>query len=289
MTASRHIMLAAGGTGGHVFPAIAVAEELMGRGYTVSLVTDARGTDIGNTLSGVEVHRISASGIRGGVVAKIRGVVAIGVGVVQARRLFRKFRPECIIGFGGYPSVPTMVAATSRGLPTIIHEQNAVLGRANRLVSKRVSTIAASFDETIGIDDEYSAKVIVTGNPVRATFSAARNQDYPQIRPNGEGVKILVLGGSRYACHAAPAVRDYTTMPARRYRQGPGEIRHRRDFCRIVHVLRRRAGPDGGCPYRDHPGRPISVSSATVDAPARHPCPLPACNGRPSDRECAVG
>ena len=199
MTASRHIMLAAGGTGGHVFPAIAVAEELMGRGYTVSLVTDARGTDIGNTLSGVEVHRISASGIRGGVVAKIRGVVAIGVGVVQARRLFRKFRPECIIGFGGYPSVPTMVAATSRGLPTIIHEQNAVLGRANRLVSKRVSTIAASFDETIGIDDEYSAKVIVTGNPVRATFSAARNQDYPQIGPNGEGVKILVLGGSQGA------------------------------------------------------------------------------------------
>jgi UDP-N-acetylglucosamine--N-acetylmuramyl-(pentapeptide) pyrophosphoryl-undecaprenol N-acetylglucosamine transferase len=119
--------------------------------------------------------------------------------VVQARRLFRKFRPECIIGFGGYPSVPTMVAATSRGLPTIIHEQNAVLGRANRLVSKRVSTIAASFDETIGIDDEYSAKVIVTGNPVRATFSAARNQDYPQIRPNGEGVKILVLGGSQGA------------------------------------------------------------------------------------------
>lgn len=199
MTGNRHILLAAGGTGGHIFPAIAVAEELMKRGHTVSLATDARGTNLGSSLPGVDVHRISASGVRGGVLDKVKGVVSIGIGVLQARRLFRKLRPACVIGFGGYPSVPTMVAAASRGLPTIIHEQNAVLGRANRLVAKRVSVIASSFDETAGIDATAAGKIVLTGNPVRAAFSAARAQEYPQIGPNGEGVKLLVLGGSQGA------------------------------------------------------------------------------------------
>lgn len=196
---SRNILLAAGGTGGHVFPAIAVAEELMKRGHTVALATDARGTKLGNSLPGVDVHRISASGVRGGLLAKISGVLSIGVGVLQARGLFRKIRPDCVIGFGGYPSVPTMVAAASRGLPTIIHEQNAVLGRANRLVSKRVSVIASSFEQTSGIDTASEGKVVMTGNPVRAAFTHARAQAYPPIGPNGEGVKILVLGGSQGA------------------------------------------------------------------------------------------
>lgn len=199
MTSGRNILLAAGGTGGHVFPAIAVAEELMKRGHSVSLATDARGTDLGNTLPGVDVHRISASGVRGGIVAKVSGVVSIGIGVLQARRLFRKIRPDCVIGFGGYPSVPTMVAAASRGLPTIIHEQNAVLGRANRLVSKRVSVIACSFEETSGIEAGSRDKVVMTGNPVRAAFTEARETPYPAIGPNGEGVRVLVLGGSQGA------------------------------------------------------------------------------------------
>lgn len=198
-TGGRNILLAAGGTGGHIFPAIAVAEELMKRGHTVSLATDARGTNLGSTLPGVDVYRISASGVRGGVIAKVKGVASIGLGVLQARRLFRNLRPACVIGFGGYPSVPTMVAAASRGLPTIIHEQNAVLGRANRLVARRVSAIASSFDQTTGIDTASEGKIVQTGNPVRAAFSAARAQDYPRIGPNGEGVKILVLGGSQGA------------------------------------------------------------------------------------------
>lgn len=199
MTGGRSILLAAGGTGGHVFPAISVAEELMARGHTVALATDARGTNLGKSLAGVEVHRISASGVRGGLMAKMNAAVSIGVGVLQARRLFRKIHPECVIGFGGYPSVPTMIAATSRGLPTIIHEQNAVLGRANRLVSKRVTAIATSFAETSGIAAASDDNVVLTGNPVRAAFSAVRDQEYPPIGPNGEGVKILVMGGSQGA------------------------------------------------------------------------------------------
>ena len=199
MTAGRSILLAAGGTGGHIFPAIAVAEELIARGHTVALATDARGTGLGRSLAGFDVHRISASGVSGGLMAKVSAAVSIGVGVLQARRLFRKLRPGCVIGFGGYPSVPTMIAATSRGLPTIIHEQNAVLGRANRLVSKRVTVIATSFKETSGIALTSDDNVVLTGNPVRAAFSAVRQQAYPPIGPNGEGVKILVMGGSQGA------------------------------------------------------------------------------------------
>ena len=135
MNGAHSILLAAGGTGGHVFPAIAVAEELMARGHKVSLATDARGAGLGNFVDGVAVYKISASGFREGLLAKAGAAISIGIGIMQARRLFRKLRPECVIGFGGYPSVPTMIAATSRNLPTIIHEQNAVLGRANRLVS----------------------------------------------------------------------------------------------------------------------------------------------------------
>lgn len=214
MTGGRSILLAAGGTGGHVFPAIAVADELIARGHTVALATDARGTDLGKSLGDVDVHRISASGVRGGLISKVGAAVSIGVGVLQARRLFRKLRPECVIGFGGYPSVPTMIAATSRGLPTITHEQNAVLGRANRLVSRRVTAIATSFAETSGIAEASGDKVVLTGNPVRAAFSEVRDREYPPIGPNGEGVKILVMGGSQGATVLSEVIpRTLAEMP----------------------------------------------------------------------------
>ena len=200
MTAGRSILLAAGGTGGHIFPAIAVAEELIARGHTVALATDARGTGLGSSLAGVDVHRISASGVSGGLMAKVSAAVSIGVGVLQARRLFRKLRPGCVIGFGGYPSVPTMIAATSRGLPTIIHEQNAVLGRANRLVSKRVTVIATSFKETSGIAVTSDDNVVLTGNPVRAAFSAVRQTGLSADRTEWAKVsKSLSWGGSQGA------------------------------------------------------------------------------------------
>ena len=199
MTGAGNIFLAAGGTGGHVFPAIAVAEELIARGHQVALATDARGTSLGNSLGAVEVHRISASGFHGGLLAKAGAAVSIAVGILQARRLFRKRRPDCVIGFGGYPSVPTMIAATSLGLPTIIHEQNAIFGRANRLLLKRANVIATSFTETSGIVGTASDNIVLTGNPVRAAFSAIRDQEYPPIVPEYEGIKILIMGGSQGA------------------------------------------------------------------------------------------
>ena len=214
MTVGHTILLAAGGTGGHIFPAVAVAEELMARGHTVALATDARGINFGKPLVGVDIHRISASGVHGGLIAKMCAAVSIGIGILQARRLFQKLRPECVIGFGGYPSVPTMIAATSRGLPTIIHEQNAVLGRANRLISKRATVIATSFAETSGIGTANDNSTVRTGNPVRAAFSAIRDQDYPPIGPNGEGIKILVLGGSQGATILSEVIpRAFLEMP----------------------------------------------------------------------------
>lgn len=199
MSATRRIVLAAGGTGGHMFPAVAVADELRRRGFAVSLITDARGSGFGDGFAEDDVHRISASGIGGGIAAKIRGAIAIGVGFVQAWRLLGRLQPVCVIGFGGYPSVPTMLATSARRVTSLIHEQNAVLGRANRLVVGKVTAVAASFAETAGITGADADKTVVTGNPVRAVFSNGRGNAYPAIGPNGEGIRILVLGGSQGA------------------------------------------------------------------------------------------
>lgn len=194
-----HVVLAAGGTGGHIFPAASVADELLARGFSVSLVTDRRGQGFGTSQPDVAVHRIHAAGIGKGFVGKLSSAAYIALGTFEARRLLARLRPVCVVGFGGYPSVPTMLAATARGIPTVIHEQNAVLGRANRLVAKKVSCIATSFAETAFVRDEDKAKTVLTGNPVRAAFGAVRAEPYPAIGPNGEGVKVLVLGGSQGA------------------------------------------------------------------------------------------
>ena len=139
------ILLAAGGTGGHVFPAEALASALMERGHRLGLVTDRRGHAYGGTLGSLETFRIAAGGIAGrGVLSKVRAVAELGVGVIQARSLLKRLAPAAVVGFGGYASVPTMVAATWLGIPTAIHEQNAVLGRANRLLAGRVGRIATS-------------------------------------------------------------------------------------------------------------------------------------------------
>ena len=133
------ILLAAGGTGGHVFPAEALADVLIGRGYRLGLVTDRRGHAYGGTLGSLETYRIAAGGIAGrGLLCKLRAVAELALGVIQARALLKRLRPAAVVGFGGYASVPTMVAATLLGIPTAIHEQNAVLGRANRLLAGQI-------------------------------------------------------------------------------------------------------------------------------------------------------
>ena len=194
-----HVLLAAGGTGGHVFPAEALAGELMSRGYRLGLVTDKRGQAYGGALGELETHHILAGGIAGkSVPARIKSVAELGMGTWQAWRLLKKLKPDAVVGFGGYASVPTMMAATFTTVPTAIHEQNALLGRANRLLAGRVDAIATSFEDTQGIPESAVGKIQLTGMPVRANIAAKAGAPYP----GGEGdarLGVVVLGGSQGA------------------------------------------------------------------------------------------
>ncbi|MDH3231245.1 MAG: undecaprenyldiphospho-muramoylpentapeptide beta-N-acetylglucosaminyltransferase [Alphaproteobacteria bacterium] len=192
------IVLATGGTGGHVFPAQALARVLIGRGYQLVLVTDRRGTAYGGLLGDLETYRIRAAGISGrGLTAKISAVLQLGLGLLQARRLLKQLRPRAVVGFGGYPSVPTMVAAAQLRFRTVIHEQNAVLGRANRVLAPRADRIATAFDTTAMLQDGDAARAVRTGNPVRPEVVAAARPYQP---PAGDRpIEILVTGGSQGA------------------------------------------------------------------------------------------
>ena len=204
MTASAPlIVLAAGGTGGHVFPAQALASELTKRGMRAALVTDARGSAHGEGVS--EVFRIRAGGLAGkGIGARIRGVAQLGLGTLQAKKLLKQLDPGVVVGFGGYASVPTMLAARFAGFRTAIHEQNAILGRANRLLAGKAARIATSFERVQAVPGTGTEKVVHTGMPVRPTVAAMRDRDYPALDGDGP-INLLILGGSQGA-HVFSAV-----------------------------------------------------------------------------------
>ncbi|HZB93208.1 MAG TPA: undecaprenyldiphospho-muramoylpentapeptide beta-N-acetylglucosaminyltransferase, partial [Stellaceae bacterium] len=195
---SQLIVLAAGGTGGHLFPAEALARELMGRGCRIALVTDRRGQAFGDKLPGVALHRIRAGRFGTGLVSKVVGIAELALGTLEAGRLLRSLAPAAAVGFGGYPSVPTMLAAARQNLPTVIHEQNAILGRANRLLAPRVRRIATAFPELGGMREADRARVVLTGNPVRPAIAALRGAPYRAPEEDG-AFDILILGGSQGA------------------------------------------------------------------------------------------
>jgi UDP-N-acetylglucosamine--N-acetylmuramyl-(pentapeptide) pyrophosphoryl-undecaprenol N-acetylglucosamine transferase len=189
------IMIAAGGTGGHFFPAEALAAELIARGRRVALMTDARSGGLQSPVfSGLEQHVISGAGIAGrGAVRAGRAVAALGVGVVQARRILARSHAVAVIGFGGYPCVaPVLATRLMRHRPSVIlHEQNAVLGRANRFLARHADLLALSFAETERVPE--NAATVVTGNPVRSAIAAVAAQAY--VAPM-DTLRLLVLGGS---------------------------------------------------------------------------------------------
>jgi len=196
---SRPIVITAGGTGGHVFPAEALASELDRRGFALALITDRRGGGYGETLSRIPNHRISAGQVASrGFVGRLLGLASLGRGVLQARRLMRRLRPVAAVGFGGYAAFPATLAATLSGIPTAIHEQNAVLGRANRLVSGRVRHIATAFAEVAGLRGAARARCVLTGNPVRDAVVALSNRPYVPPAEDGS-LTLLILGGSQGA------------------------------------------------------------------------------------------
>jgi UDP-N-acetylglucosamine--N-acetylmuramyl-(pentapeptide) pyrophosphoryl-undecaprenol N-acetylglucosamine transferase len=193
------VVLAAGGTGGHVFPADALAGALLERGCTVALVTDRRGGSYGGTLGRLDTHRILAGQVTGrGPLKRVRGLFELALGAIQARRLLGRLRPAAAVGFGGYASIPTMIAAGWARVPTVIHEQNAVLGRANRVLAPRVTRIARSFDSVKALRSADAARSVLTGNPVRAPIATLANSAYRPPVPGGE-LRLLVTGGSQGA------------------------------------------------------------------------------------------
>lgn len=205
----RHFLLAAGGTGGHMIPAHALAEELMRRGHRVALVTDARGAKIPGLFDGVDTHVLPAGRLGGGLLGWIKAAKGIWAGRRAARALIRDFEPAVVVGFGGYPALPTLLAALSLKVPTALHEQNAVLGRVNRLLAGRVDALATAYRQV----DRLPAKVdpIVVGNPVRAEVLALRDQPYPPLSEDGI-FRLLVTGGSQGASVLSTVVPDALGM-----------------------------------------------------------------------------
>lgn len=187
------ILLTAGGTGGHVFPADALAEVLLARGYRVAFITDDRGQAYGGTLGTLETHRVPAAQMLSrNLFRKALGMFTLLRGAVKARRLMVGLNPAAVVGFGGYASVPAMAAALNLGIPALIHEQNAVMGRANRLFVAKVNRVATSFDSVRPMPP--AARTVKTGMPVRPAFTTLA----PYAPPEADGaVNILVLGGSQ--------------------------------------------------------------------------------------------
>jgi UDP-N-acetylglucosamine--N-acetylmuramyl-(pentapeptide) pyrophosphoryl-undecaprenol N-acetylglucosamine transferase len=191
-------VLAAGGTGGHLFPAQALAGELMRRGLRVVVMTDGRGHNYGSAFPGAEIQTVPAATFAGrSALGRIAAFGVIALGVVAALRKMMTLRPRAVVGFGGYPSLPVMMAASLARVPAALHEQNAVPGRVNRLLAPRVKKIAATFP-FVRFAPAHPERIVFTGNPVRAEATALRATPYAAPAPDGP-IRLLVFGGSQGA------------------------------------------------------------------------------------------
>lgn len=194
--AERTILLSAGGTGGHLFPAEALAHALSERGWSVHLATDRRAARFAGTFPAENVHAVDSAtfGSRNPL-AFARSAFAIWRGVRQSMVLLTRLRPRAVVGFGGYPTLPPLFAATRRGVPSLIHEQNAIMGRTNRMLASRVTAIAGGFLKAEG---PHAGKIVETGNPVRQAVLEAAATPYEAPGESGE-LRLLVFGGSQGA------------------------------------------------------------------------------------------
>ena len=207
MSISRHFVLAAGGTGGHMIPAHAVAEELMARGHHVALVTDERGAKIPGIFDKAQVHVLPAGRMTKNPKSWPGALKAILAGRAMARRLNETFRPTAVVGFGGYPAMPALLGALADGIPTAVHEQNAVLGRVNRLLARKVDAIVTAYPDVQRLKARYAGKVHLLGNPVREEVKQLREEEFPAL--TDESVfRVLVIGGSQGATILSSVVPD---------------------------------------------------------------------------------
>ncbi|MGR3540714.1 MAG: UDP-N-acetylglucosamine--N-acetylmuramyl-(pentapeptide) pyrophosphoryl-undecaprenol N-acetylglucosamine transferase [Hasllibacter sp.] len=253
MTAAPLLTLAAGGTGGHMFPAQALGEEMLRRGWRVELMTDDRGARYaGGFPREVPVREVrSATFARGGLAAKARAPFRILGGSAGATWRFRRDRPACVVGFGGYPSIPALAAATALKLPRLIHEQNGVLGRVNALFATRVNAVACGTWPTAlpeGVEHLH------TGNPVRqAVLDRAAA---PYIPPGDYPMSLVVLGGSQGA-------RIMTDMVPPAIAALPQELRRN---LRVTHQARAEDAERAAAQYAEA-GVPADIAPFFEDMP----------------------
>jgi len=193
-----NFVLAAGGTGGHMIPAHALAAELKSRGHGVLLITDERGARFPGLFEGVPVHILPAGRLGGGPIGLLKAGISVLKGRGEAKRLYKQHRPDAVIGFGGYPAFPSLLAASAMRIPTVLHEQNAVMGRVNRLLAGEAEAIGIAYDKVDRLKPRYQDRAVVIGNPVREEIARLGELPYPpfdEIAP----LKILITGGSQGA------------------------------------------------------------------------------------------
>ena len=195
---SHPVLVAAGGTGGHLFPAQALAEALARRGIPVELITDDRALRFGGDFPARMIHHVKAATPTGGnPIKRALAIVALLRGTGAARGIIRRIKPRAVVGFGGYPTVPPVLAATQLKVPTILHEQNAVMGRANKFLAKRVQALAKGFDNLSIANPAIAAKATLVGNPIRPMVLEAAAVPYPPF--SGGMLHLLITGGSQGA------------------------------------------------------------------------------------------
>ncbi len=189
---SKKLLLAAGGTGGHMFPAQSLAEILQGQGWDIALMTDIRGRKHAGRIPASQIIEVEAASISPRrPLQAIKGIIKLRRGVKTAKTFLRDWRPDIVAGFGGYPAFPALKAAQSMNIPTILHEQNAVLGRVNRVFAARAEVLASGFDVLEKCPERANWQVV--GNPLRTSIIAAAKRDY---HPPAGQINLLVVGGS---------------------------------------------------------------------------------------------
>src|SRR3954453_21836655 len=190
--------LAAGGTRGHMIPAHALAVELNRRGHGVMLITDERGARFPGLFADLPVHILPAGRLGGGPVGWLKAAASVIKGRAEAKRLYRQHQPDAVVGFGGYPAFPSLLAASALRIPTLIHEQNAVMGRVNRLLAGEAEAIGTAYDRIDRLKPRYKAKAVLVGNPVREEIARLGEMPFP-LFDEAAPLKILVTGGSQGA------------------------------------------------------------------------------------------
>lgn len=193
-----NFVLAAGGTGGHMIPAHALAAELRSRGHGVLLITDERGSRFPGLFENVPVHILPAGRLGGGPIGWLKALGSVAKGRAEAKRLYREHTPDAVVGFGGYPAFPSLLAASALNIPTVLHEQNAVMGRVNRLLAGEAEAIGTAYEQIDRLKPKFQKKVALVGNPVREEIARLGELPFPafdELAP----LKILVTGGSQGA------------------------------------------------------------------------------------------